>query len=87
MQGMTFFDFFKSPSISQKILHKQKSFKKGQKTACKFCRRPFLGTKKRFSKIGERHALRLCMLYRMVKKSFRKNIVEGKITRMDVGKT
>ena len=40
-QGMTFFDFFKSSSISRKISHKEKSFKKCQKTACKFCRRRF----------------------------------------------
>jgi hypothetical protein len=36
-------------------------------------------------KIEERHALHLYMLYRMVKKQFRKNILEGKITRMENG--
>jgi hypothetical protein len=36
-------------------------------------------------KIEEPHALHLCMLYRMVKKKFRKNIVEGKKSRRPNG--
>ena len=38
-------------------------------------------------KVGERHALHLCMLYRMVKKDFQKNIVEGKKSRMHTEET
>ena len=45
-----------------------------------------LAYKMDFWKIRARGALHLCMLYRMVKKTFQKNIVEGKITRMDFGK-
>ena len=45
--------------------------------------RNFLAYKWTFKKIEERHALHLWMLYRMVKKKFRKNIVEGKKSRME----
>ena len=87
MQGISCFDLKKGHSVSQKSFHNSKSLKKGQKTASEFCRRSFLGIKKAFSKIWARVALRLCMLYRILKKNFRKNIVEGKITRMENGKT
>ena len=48
---------------------------------------PYFGPKKFFSKIRDPNALRLGMLYRMVKIFFRKNIVEGKKSRMHAEET
>ena len=84
-QGISCSDFWKSFFYAQK--------RSPTKFTCSFLAffqglwivETFLAYRMDFFKIKARDALHLCMLYRMVKNIFRKNIVEGKITRMENG--